>query len=145
MDFTLDEPMLLPPVRRFVVGDMFDAPRPAVRVYALEELLAEKLRSILQRAKSRDYYDVWRLLAEKGEAFDHNLALGILRRKCQHKGLAFSGAQDFLVPEKLAEAERYWGRDLREQTHRLPGFREITSELRRLLHAFLSGEENINS
>ncbi len=31
-------------------------------VYSLEEILAEKIRSILQRGKSRDYYDVWMLL-----------------------------------------------------------------------------------
>ncbi|MFQ5814835.1 MAG: nucleotidyl transferase AbiEii/AbiGii toxin family protein, partial [Anaerolineae bacterium] len=96
MDFTLDEPVILPPVHRSVVGTLFDAPCPTVQTYTLEELLAEKLRSILQRGKSRDYYDVWRLLAEKASAFDRALAREVLLAKCRHKGLTFSGPDDFL-------------------------------------------------
>ncbi len=64
-DVILDEPVLLPPQRREVVVSFFPALRPVVLTYALEEILAEKMRSILQRGKSRDYYDVWRLLREK--------------------------------------------------------------------------------
>ncbi|NOR47289.1 MAG: hypothetical protein GQ533_04495 [Methanosarcinaceae archaeon] len=32
---------------------------------SLNITMVEKLRSILQRGKARDYYDVWRLLKEK--------------------------------------------------------------------------------
>ena len=137
MDFTLDEPLILPPVSRPVVGSPFDDPRPIVQVYALEELLAEKLRSILQRGKSRDYYDVWRLLKEKSRAFDRGLALDVLRRKCRHKGLSFSGPDDFLVPRRISEAGVYWERDLQEQAPHLPEFREAVEELSRLLSEFL--------
>lgn len=137
MDFTLDEPVIVPPVNRPVLGTLFDAPCPTVQVYALEELLAEKLRSILQRGKSRDYYDVWRLLAEKASAFDHSLTQETLLLKCRHKGLAFSGPDDFLIPARLAEAERYWERDLREQVAGLPGFPVVATTLRQLLQQFL--------
>lgn len=138
MDFTLDEPVTLPPVHRPVVGSPFDAPCPTVQAYALEELLAEKLRSILQRAKSRDYYDVWRLLAEKTSAFDHVLARQVLITKCRHKGLTVSGPDDFLVPERLAEARRYWERDLQEQVAGLPQFPTVVTDLRPLLANFLA-------
>jgi len=138
MDFTLDEPVILPPVRRPVVTTLFDAPRPVVQTYALEELLAEKLRSILQRAKSRDYYDVWRLLAEKATFFDRSLAREVLLAKCRHKGLTFSGPGDFLVPARLAEAQTYWERDLREQVADLPEFSVMVASLRRLLGDFLA-------
>src|SRR3989338_2337451 len=35
-----------------------------IPVYSLEEMLAEKLRSLLQRTRVRDYYDVWYLLTK---------------------------------------------------------------------------------
>jgi predicted nucleotidyltransferase component of viral defense system len=137
VDFTLDEPVILPPVQRPVLGVLFDVPQPVVRAYALEELLAEKLRSILQRGKSRDYYDVWRLLSENRSAFDHSLARETLQFKCKHKGLAWSGPDDFLVPARLLEAQRYWERDLQEQVPGLPEFSEIAAALRELLKDFL--------
>lgn len=141
VDFTLDEPVVLSPVRRTVLDTLFDTPRPTVQTYALEELLAEKLRSILQRGKSRDYYDVWRLLAEKASAFDHTLAQETLLVKCQHKGLTFSGPDDFLAPARLAEAQRYWERDLQEEAASLPAFSAVATTLRPLLNDFLSGVE----
>ena len=36
----------------------------SVPVYSIEEILAEKLRSLLQRTRVRDYYDVWYLLTQ---------------------------------------------------------------------------------
>lgn len=57
-DFTLDEHILLLPVRRPVLTFPFPSSTPVVLTYTLEELLAEKMRSILQRGKARDYYDV---------------------------------------------------------------------------------------
>ncbi|MGQ9490625.1 MAG: nucleotidyl transferase AbiEii/AbiGii toxin family protein [Anaerolineae bacterium] len=58
LDITLDEPVLPPPQRWLIVTALFAGLPPRVLVYALEEILAEKLRSILQRGKARDYYDV---------------------------------------------------------------------------------------
>jgi len=92
----------------------------------------------LQRAKSRDYYDVWRLLAEKTSAFDHVLARQVLMAKCRHKGLTVSGPDDFLVPERLAEARRYWERDLHEQVAGLQEFATVVTDLRPLLANFLA-------
>ena len=72
LDITLDEPVLLPPRRRPVVTGLFGAPRPYVLAYALEEILAEKLRSILQRGKA--------------DVFDRQTARQVLSEKCQHRG-----------------------------------------------------------
>lgn len=94
--------------------------------------------SILERGKSRDYYDVWRLLAEKRAAFDAGLARETLRAKCQHKGLPYPTTDDFLAPERLAEAQQYWGRDLQEHVANLPKFPTVVETLRRLLENFLA-------
>lgn len=139
-DITLDEPVLLPPQSLQVVISPFPNLRPVVLTYALEEILAEKMRSILQRGKARDYYDVWRLLGEKHDAFDAALVRSILTQKCRHKDMNEPQAGDFLQPQSLAEAGVYWERDLAGQVaaHDLPDWTMVTKDLARFLTAFFT-------
>ena len=65
MDLTFDEPLCLEPQFRKVLTAPFPNEERTVQVYPLEELMAEKMRSLLERGKSRDYYDIWRLLKEQ--------------------------------------------------------------------------------
>jgi len=139
-DVTLDEPILLRPQQRPVIASPFPAVQPVVLTYALEEILAEKMRSILQRGKSRDYYDVWRLLKEKSATFDASVVRSMLAQKCRHKGLNEPNAQAFLVPRHLAEAQVYWERDLARQVapQSLPDWTAVAKELARLLEHFFT-------
>ncbi len=140
LDVTLDEPLLLSPQRRLVVTNLFTDPRPNVLSYALEEILAEKLRSIVQRGKARDYYDVWRLLKEKANAFDPQTARRVLSEKCQHKGLPEPRVEAFLSPIALEGAATYWSQDLIGQVpgEDLPAWDIVTADLSQLLADFLS-------
>ena len=136
-DVTLDESILVPPLRRSVVASPFPTLHPVVLVYTLEELLAEKMRSILQRGKTRDYYDVWRLLKEDSGHFDARLVRDILPRKCAVKGVVPLLA-NFLTPATIEEARPYWDSDLAPLVDGIPPpFDEIVAELRELLVAFL--------
>lgn len=141
-DLTLDEPVLLTPLRRQAIDSPFQSLHPVVLTYALEEILAEKMRSILQRGKARDYYDVWRLLGEKAAFVDRDLVRSVLVRKCRHKGLDEPSANAFLLPDQLDEAGVYWERDLAGQVpaRSLPSWELVTRELGRLLTAFFSDE-----
>jgi predicted nucleotidyltransferase component of viral defense system len=140
LDVTLDEPVLLPPQRRPVLTDLFKDLHPHVLSYALEEILAEKLRSILQRGKARDYYDVWRLLREKTDAFDWWTARRVLSKKCEHKGLPEPSVEAFLSPMVRKEAAAYWSQDLIGQVQGgdLPAWDTVTAELSQLLDDFFS-------
>jgi len=139
LDVTLDEPVVLPPQRRRALTDRFDGLQPRVLCYALEEILAEKLRSILQRGKARDYYDVWRLLREKGDSFDPETSRQVLRRKCEHKQLPEASLEAFLSPVRLQEAAAYWSRELIGQVPdaALPRWDAVVRELKPLLGDFL--------
>ncbi|MCX7681132.1 MAG: nucleotidyl transferase AbiEii/AbiGii toxin family protein [Anaerolineae bacterium] len=134
----MDEPVLLPPQRRPVLVSPFPALQPVVLSYALEEILAEKMRSILQRGKARDYYDVWRLLKEKAGDLNIPLARSLLARKCRHKGLIAPDPAPFLLPERLAEAEAYWERDLSDQIAGglIPDWKVVVGELAEMLGTF---------
>jgi hypothetical protein len=142
LDITLDEPVLLPPGRRPVVTGLFSDPHPCVRAYALEEIMAEKMRSILQRGKARDYYDVWRLLREKTDAFDRQTARQVLSKKCEHKGLPAPSVEAFLSPALLEGASAFWSQDLIGQVPGkcLPSSDRVTADLSQLLNVFFDGE-----
>lgn len=133
VDLTFDEPVLTSPLRRDLFTEPFELPPARVLAYTLEELMAEKLRSILERGKSRDYYDVWRVLRDHPGALDLNRTGELYVRKCAHKGLSHTGIEALMAPERLGEVEQYWNADLAMQLGDLPSFQAVTAELRALL------------
>lgn len=137
VDLTFDEPVLVPPVRRDLLTAPFESPPAAVLAYVLEELMAEKLRSILERGKSRDYYDVWRVLREHRRLLDAEKMRDLYVRKCAHKGLSDNGIEQLMAADRLAAAERYWDTDLAMQIGDLPSFRDVTRELGKFLAGIL--------
>lgn len=48
-----------------------DIPSVTIPTYSIEEIFVEKLRSLYQRARARDYYDIYRLLDQ--EQFDNQV------------------------------------------------------------------------
>ncbi|MHB1356697.1 MAG: nucleotidyl transferase AbiEii/AbiGii toxin family protein [Anaerolineae bacterium] len=140
LDITLDEKVLLPLERRPVLTGLFTLPAPQVLTYGLDEILAEKLRAILERGKARDYYDVWRLLKEKNDAFDSATVYATLLAKCAHKGLAQPSIEFFFAPSVLNQAQAYWVNDLADQVkpNLLPPWEQVVTELRTLLANLLS-------
>jgi predicted nucleotidyltransferase component of viral defense system len=98
-----------------------------VKAYSLREILAEKIRSMMQRCRGRDYYDVWRLLREND--FDMRDIRGLLAEKCRSKGIVYDPGLIF-GEERSMEAERYWRIALGELVTELPDFKLVESELR---------------
>ncbi len=138
-DITMDEPVLLPPERRPALASPFPGLRPLVLTYSLEEILVEKMRSVVQRGKARDYYDVWRLLGEKRSALKTHRACSIIEEKFAHKGLRYPSVESFFDAESLEAARSFWERDLGDQVveKSLPGWDEAIGELKEHLHRFL--------
>jgi len=132
MDLSFDEPLCLDPERRKVLATPFSSGEQEVLAYPLEELLAEKIRSLLERGKSRDYYDVWRLLKEHTSSLDLELLGTVLQKKLSHKNLNVTTVGDFM-PRDTKGLKRYWEKDLGQQIISLPSFDEVVEELRGLL------------
>lgn len=129
MDLSFDEPLCLDPDNREVLAEPFSSQGQKVLAYPLEELLAEKMRSLLERGKSRDYYDVWRLLKEQSSTnLDFKLLGGVLIKKLTHKGLVITSIVDFL-PQDTGVLKRYWEKDLEQQITPLPSLDEVIEEL----------------
>ena len=151
IEVTVDEPVLRPaPMRRIIHG--YDEPLEAeVRVYALEEILAEKLRAILQhiqeleargwsRSRARDYYDLWRVL----QAYQGQMELagfpGLLRAKCAVRGVTFRDAGDFFLDKMLGNVEKTWKQWLGPVVPDLLEFDVVIEELRPQVLALLSAD-----
>jgi len=132
MDLSFDEPLCLEPDLRKVLAAPFQSGEQKVLAYPLEELLAEKIRSLRERGKSRDYYDVWRILKEHSAGLDLELLGTILQMKLSHKGLTITGIVDFF-PQDRKVLKRYWEKDLGQQIIPLPSLDEVIEELRDML------------
>lgn len=133
IDIAFDEVVVSEPVTKPILTSYADDIEARLRIYLLEEIIAEKLRSILQRGKSRDYYDVWLLLKWHQDDFSPETTREILKAKCQHKGITPPAPDDFFQKERIEEASRFWERGLAHQVRNLPEFLSTIDELKLLL------------
>jgi len=78
-----NEQILLPVSERPVFHHYTDGLETTVTSYALEEIMAEKIRSIFQRTRSRDLYDIGQLAGR----VDRDVVRSIVHRKCEYKGV----------------------------------------------------------
>jgi len=139
LDLTIYETLVLPPEYRpthhpYSDADALDLTVP---VYALEEMLAEKLRAMLRRARARDLYDVWQLFTRYAGAVDRRLTRQVLEEKARFKGLVFDSPADFLTPENREAWARSWEPSLRRQVHTLVEYDRVIAEVERALSVFL--------
>lgn len=142
-EITVDEPVLLDPVRFSILHDFPERMRGQVYSYALAEIAAEKLRALLQsRARieergwatsrvARDYYDLWYLL-RNGDLEDHNLP-DLVRRKAPVRGVVVESLDDFFDPSLLESARREWDQQLKVFVPEAPGADRVVDEARGLL------------
>lgn len=137
LDFTNDEVVVEAPVRRSLPRIYSDEIEPAVEVlvYPLEEILAEKMRTLLQRTEPRDLYDVWRLLTDYEAEIDLFRTKSIFEDKCRFKGLAPETWTEFLSAERIERFAAAWNRRLGEQVEDLLPLDAVVRQMRRLIRS----------
>ena len=133
VDIALEEVIVSSPDTKKIFKIYTDDIDAQLPTYPLEEIVAEKLRSILQRGKSRDYYDVWILLKDYDKDFSFDKMWSIFKKKCQYKKIPVPKVDDFFLPQRTEEAGRYWERGLAHQVANLADYRLTLNELKELL------------
>ena len=98
-------------------------------VYSMEEILAEKLRSLLQRTRVRDYYDAWYILTHSGDKINMKKVKEIFIKKVEQKKLSFSSKDQLLDHNKINQAGAYYQRQLGSHLKELPPFDKLIAEL----------------
>lgn len=143
-DLTKDEVVVCPPVLRLISHDYPDAlPAPGqVRCYSFEEVFAEKLRAMGERARPRDLYDIVNLFRRRDFRQHGGLVLDVLRQKCETKGVPMPSAEDIRSSPMFDELEREWRNMLAHQLRALPEFDHFWAEVPRIF-AWLNGSEPV--
>lgn len=115
------------PEKRQVPRIYSDYPEFTVRVMKLEEIFAEKLRSSVERRKSRDYYDIYRMLSLD---LDKKETRQLFRKKCETRGIQTTTIKDILPPDLKETLKPYWKRELPRLVSDVPKLDEVLTKLK---------------
>ena len=85
VDISRSGQLVFEPVMNAVYIDYSDMEEHKLLCYPLEEVLVEKMRSVMQRMPARDFYDIWYLLEE--HEMDINFYVNKFDTKCKIKDL----------------------------------------------------------
>ena len=144
LDLTADEKVVLPPVQKQVCHPYNDCPEKSIKVmaYTYEEIFAEKIRALSDRASPRDLYDVINLYRNTEASPDVSVLQEALKQKCEFKDIPIPKTDDILkYKPKLKGA---WHVMLGHQLPYLPpldSFLQVLPEFFKWLESEKSSEE----
>ncbi len=130
VDISRSEKLEFKPVMKNVLLNYSDLTEHQLLCYPLEEVLVEKMRTVMQRMQARDFYDIWYLLDQHG--MDVNFYLKEFANKCASKKLNPADFQKKLA-ERLPQYKGRWESSLNEQIQNLPDFDKVEREVMRHL------------
>ncbi len=144
LDITFYEKIIFPVKSRLLIHNYTDKEACVrnIEVYSIEEVLAEKLRSILQRTRPRDVYDLWRLLSQDEYSFDSQKLVEGFYDKCEHKGVAFNGVSEFFETGRFDSHMNAWENSLGHQLENVPDFQEVIEDLKTAIDMIFSGNDH---
>ena len=148
VEITHDEPVLLPPTERPILPGSGLSPAGSLLTYPLEEVVAEKLRALLQtdarlavrgwsRPRARDYFDLWKILTTFAGDIDPAAVRRILPAKCAHREVSYTGTASFFTDRLTSEARRRWEESLANLVPDLPPVEQVLAALPPLVERLL--------
>ncbi len=133
VDISRDELLQFEPVLKDVILSYSDLKVHQLLCYSLEEVLVEKMRSIMQRMQSRDFFDIWYLL--EVHQMDVGFYINEFKAKCKSKGIDPTQFHTKLEQRK-AQYKGRWQKSMASQIKNLPDFdmveRETVRHLKKL-------------
>ena len=134
IDISKSEQLVFEPVMKDVFIGYSDMEKHQLLCYPLEEVLVEKMRSVMQRMQARDFYDLWYLLVQHG--MDIDFYKSQFESKCKSKEL---NPADFpkKLTERLPQYKGRWQSSMSEQIKDLPDFDQVEREVQRHLKKLL--------
>ncbi len=119
-EFRQYETVLFPKENRKLLHLFSDVEKMQVSIpcYSLQEVLAEKMRSLIQRSRgeARDYFDLW-YIKNNVASIDWIAVKAAFLKKCIFKNISFNSVEDFFKPGRLKQVEINWEKRL---NHQLP-------------------------
>lgn len=130
IDISKSEQLVFEAVMKDVFIGYSDVEKHQLLCYSLEEVLVEKMRSVMQRMQARDFYDIWYLLEQHGMEVD--LYLNEFASKCKIKELNHKDFDEKLA-KRLPQYKGRWESSMSEQIKDLPNFDQVEREVQRHL------------
>ena len=114
LDISVSEELVLKPENKKIFHPYSDSKfiDNVIPVYSINEIIAEKLRSLIQRNRPRDIYDVWNLskIIDKKE---YSIIKNTLFKKSENKHIKISGVNDFINDDKGKTNKKEWESSLK--------------------------------
>ncbi len=130
VDISRSESLVFAPVLKEAFLGYTDQEDHKLLCYPLEEVLVEKLRSVMQRMQARDFYDIWYLL--EIHEMDVGFYLAEFRTKCKSKEIDPTEFHKKLE-QRLPQYKGRWQSSMADQIQDLPDFDEVLREVMRHL------------
>jgi uncharacterized protein len=130
VDISRSELLVFEPLMQDVFLGFTDLEDHQLLCYSLEEVLLEKMRSVMQRMQARDLYDIWYLL--EIHEMDVSFYLVEFRTKCENKGIDPSDFHNKLE-QRLPQYKGRWKSSMADQIQNLPDFDQVVREVVRHL------------
>lgn len=133
VDISRSEQLQFDSVMQGTFLDYSDQEEHKLLCYPLEEVLVEKLRSVMQRMQARDFYDIWYLL----EIHEMDVAFYTIefRAKCESKEIDPTDFHNKLE-QRLPQYKGRWKASMADQIQDLPDFDQVVREVMRHLKNF---------
>ncbi len=128
VDISRSEKMVFAPILNNVFISYSDLEEHQLLCYPLEEVLLEKMRSVMQRMQARDFYDIWYLL--EIQSMDVDFYINEFEIKCKCKNILYTDFSKKLE-ERLPQYKGRWISSMREQITFLPDFEQVKREVLR--------------
>ncbi len=130
VDISRSEKLEFLPVKQSTFCSYSDQEEHQLLSYPLEEILTEKMRSVMQRMQARDLYDIWYLLEIHG--MDVEFLINEFKAKCESKGIVPSEFHAKLE-QRLPQYKGRWKNSMSDQIKDLPDFEKVEREVMRQL------------
>lgn len=130
VDISRSEKLEFKPVIQKAICTYIDQEEHQLLCYPLEEILTEKMRSVMQRMQARDLYDIWYLLEIHG--MDVEFLINEFKAKCESKDIDPTEFHTKLE-QRLPQYKGRWKNSMTDQIKDLPDFDKVEREVMRQL------------
>lgn len=148
VEITHDEIVMLPPEYKLILHGYEEELDCTIACYSIEEVIAEKLRALLQthqklitrgwsKPRARDYYDLWCVLKKYSMSVNKAQILETLDKKCKYRNVSFQNIDDFFSNVLVSETSKYWQTSLVVLVHNLPETSLVLNETKELIAELL--------
>ena len=110
-----------------------------IPTYSLLEIMAEKLRALIQRNRPRDIYDIWYIM-NSSESPDEKAINELLQLKAKSKNIEIISIDQFVNNLKMKKNKRAWENSLSLHLpiNSLPDFDMVYADLYKIVNRILN-------